>query len=354
MTTGGKWPASSDVAPTGDVIFLSAEDDVADTLRPRLEAAGADISKVHVLEAITEAVYGDIRNFDLRSDLSVLEDMMEKIGNVALIVIDPITAYLGKTDDHKNADVRALLHALSNLAARHNVAIVCISHQNKGGNGQKALMRIMGSVAFVAAVRAAFLIVKDKNDPDLRLFLPTKNNLGSDKTGLSFRIEAISLADGIETSRIVWDKEVSISADAALSDDGEGAYGGALQEAEEFLAELLREGPVQASEVKIGAKSAGISNATLRRAQVKLGIKPGRDGFGAGGAWTWQLPSKVFTATIDVQSKEVNVLDEAEHVKAASPIGVQVLDEHLTEEVPAHESIREKIDRIEKRMNSGA
>src|SRR6202035_164612 len=145
ISTGGNWPSREGKCPQGSVLMLSAEDDIADTIRPRLEAARADIDRVHVLTAIKEATA--TKGFNLARDLQQLEKVLTDIGDVKLIIIDPVTAYLGATDSHKTADVRALLAPVSDLAARHAVAIVAISHLNKGG-GSEAMGRITGSLAF--------------------------------------------------------------------------------------------------------------------------------------------------------------------------------------------------------------
>jgi len=132
---------------------------------------------------------------------------------VSLIVIDPITAYLGDTDSHINAEVRALLASLSEMAANVGAAVVCVSHLNKGGNSE-ALMRVTGSLAFVAAARAAFLVTKDQEDGNRRLFLPMKNNVANDQTGLAFAVQATQVpspAGLIETARVVWEPRRSPS-----------------------------------------------------------------------------------------------------------------------------------------------
>ncbi len=207
VTTGGIWPVDKSRCERGNVIFLSAEDDAEDTGRPRLEAAGADLSRVFILDAVVDGYRADgsemQRGFNLKTDLTRLGKMLDEIGGAALIVIDPITAYLGETDSHKNAEIRALLSPLSDLAAKHGAAVICVS-QNKAAGGE-ALMRVTGSLAFVAAARAAFIVAKDTENDARRLFLPLKNNIGNDKTGLAFAIASAqvkSTAGLIETSRI--------------------------------------------------------------------------------------------------------------------------------------------------------
>jgi hypothetical protein len=288
VTTGGNWPAGEGNCPSGKVLILSAEDDVADTIRPRLEAAGADIERVHVLTAIRDA--NAVRGFNLAHDLSALETEIAQIGDVKLIIIDPITAYLGATDSHKTADVRALLAPVADLAARHGVAIVAISHLNKSG-GNEAMARVTGSGAFVAAARGAYLIQKDVDDSSRRLFLPIKNNLGVDDAGLAFRIVTREISDDIRAPAIEWENErVMISADEALAaaTANDGEEGAALREAVEFLTDELKDGPVSQRTIKADAVANGISDRTLRRAKSSLGVVTRKMGMKEG--WTWGLP----------------------------------------------------------------
>ena len=288
VTTGSRWPADEGTSPKGSVLMMSAEDDVADTVRPRLEAVGADVDRVHILEGIKDA--GAVRGFNLGRDLQALKDELGRIEDVRLIVIDPITAYLGGTDTHKTADVRALLAPVSELAAAHGVAIVAVSHLNKGSGGE-AMARITGSVAFVAAARAAFLVQKDAEDPKRRLFLPVKNNLGTDDTGLAFRIVEKDVGSGFWAPAIEWeDERVTISADEALAaaSANEGEVGGAVREAVEFLKDVLAGGSVAQKIVASDAKANGISEASLNRAKTKLGVKAHKAGMAEG--WFWRLP----------------------------------------------------------------
>lgn len=219
VTTAGCWPVDAARCEAGSVVFLSAEDDAADTIKPRLLAAGADTGRCYTLDAVTDRDadgVARIRSFNLQGDLDRLAALLECIGDVALVVIDPISAYLGGTDSHKNAEVRAVLAPLAELAARHCVAVICVSHLNKAG-GNEAVMRVTGSLGFVAAARAAYIVARDKDDPHRRLFLPIKNNIGNDQAGLAFKVESFELDDDIQTSRVMWDAEpVTVTADEAM------------------------------------------------------------------------------------------------------------------------------------------
>ncbi len=167
VTTGGLWPVDRTRCERGDVVIFSAEDDPEDTIRPRLETAGADLTRCHILEAVEDrAPDGKIRRraFSLVDDLPRLSAKLAELPRVALIVIDPITAYLGETDSHKAAEVRAVLAPLAELAARHGAAIIAVSHLRKSTAGE-ALLQVTGSLAFVAAARAAYVVAKDQENP---------------------------------------------------------------------------------------------------------------------------------------------------------------------------------------------
>lgn len=319
VTTGSRWPVDRTKCDQGSVIILSAEDDAEDTIRPRLQAAGADLARVFILDAVKDwddEGQEQRRSFNLKTDLARLEEMLAEVGDVALIVIDPVTAYLGGTDSHKNADIRALLAPLSDAAARHGAAVVCVSHLNKGSNSE-VLMRVMGSLAFVAAARAAFVVVKDQEDETRRLFLPIKNNIGNDQSGLAFRIEQASVPGDIETSRVAWESDaVSIRADDAMASSGDSEERSALQEAKDFLTELLFDSPMAAKKVFAQAKEAGIADRTVRRAKDALGIKPTKMRFDGG--WEWALPTKVANECEDVHSESVDTFGDLGHLGEAS------------------------------------
>ena len=287
VSTGGAWPVDYDVCPIGNVVLLSAEDDAADTIRPRLEAAGADIEKVYIIDAMKDG--SNERMFNLTVDLPRVENLLQCIGDVALIIIDPITAYLGKTDSHKNADIRGLLSPLSDLAMKCGAAVVCVSHLNKGGNNNDPLTRVMGSMAFVATARTVFIIAKDMANPLRRLFLPIKNNIGNDVSGFAFTVESITLPNDIETSCVVWESEaVTLSAEDAMRSSP--AEKSAVEGAIEFLTNLLADGPMSSAQVITEATADGHSCRTIGRAKKELGILAVKGGMQKG--WMCQLPPK--------------------------------------------------------------
>jgi AAA domain len=216
VSSGGTW-CTGEKCETGEVLILSAEDDPSDTIRPRLEASGAGLDRVHIIEAVHIRNAKRDRPFNLKQDLDALADKLVVSPDAKLVVIDPISAYLGGVNSHNNADVRSVLAPLAKLAADHGVAVVCVTHLNKGLSNDP-LARVIDSTAFGAAVRTAFLIAKDKGNPDRRLFLPLKSNISRTCLGLAFQIETYVLSSGIETSRVAWEaKPVLMSAGEVLS-----------------------------------------------------------------------------------------------------------------------------------------
>ncbi len=306
VSRGLPWPDSPQISQSpGGVILLNAEDGVADTIVPRLIAAGADLRRIVAIEAIRTVTNGRTaaRTFDLSKDLQALEQAIISIEDCRLVVIDPLTAYLGGTDSHKNAEIRGLLAPFAELAARHKVAIVAVTHLNKSGGGP-AIYRAIGSLAFAAAARAAWAVSKDKDDEGRRLLLPIKNNLAPDTGGLAYRIEP-----GVGGSPIVvWEADaVNLSADDALgSDSGDSVGTGALEEATEWLRDVLSDGARAAKEVKALAESDGIKPRTLDRAKKSLGVVADREGYSVGGRWVWSIPQSAPT-----EPKNVNLKSKA-------------------------------------------
>jgi putative DNA primase/helicase len=277
---GMPWPDGAGNAPRGKVLVLSAEDDCADTLRPRLDAAGGDPAQVFMVDGVRDG--SGKRMFSLRYDLGALRDCARKVGDVRLVIIDPLSAYLDGADDHKNGDVRGLLGPVSELAAEIKATVLGISHLSKNA-GNAAIHRALGSVAYVAAARAVWGVVKDTDDPARRLMLPVKQNLSADMGGLAFTVD--STPDG---PAIAWGDRVDVQIDDAMRPDADG--GAAHTEAEEWLADALAAGPVAAAEIKRRAAADSIAERTLTRAKKTLGVSSRRAGFGGDGAWVWALP----------------------------------------------------------------
>lgn len=316
VSTGAPWPNDDGRPSIGNVVILSCEDDIADTVRPRLEVAGADLARVYVIEAIEQET-GGRRGFSLTNDLLHLERTLDNVGDVALVIVDPVSAYLGGTDTHKNSDVRAALAPLQELAARRGIAVLAVSHFNKSAGQGKSINAITGSGAFVAASRATFLVTKDDNDPTLRLFVQAKNNL-ADAAGLSFRSRLGTTANGIKAPYVEFEiGTTSITADQAVGQIDWSEDRSAIDEAKDFLKEALADGAVSSKVLLAHSKELGISEKTLRRAAKSIGVLIRKEGFSDG--WVWSFPvapngfqnlfatPKMAKANEDGQSKAVGI-----------------------------------------------
>ena len=284
VTNGSTWPIRGEgSAPAGEVILISCEDDPADTIRPRLDAAAADCQRVHILDGLDDKddAGRTFRRPWAMADIDALDSLIASLPDCRLIVIDPLSAYLGGTDTHRNSDVRAMLAPLSELAARHGVTVLCVSHLNKGAG--QAMYRTTGSLAFTAAARAVYAVCKDAADPGRRLILPVKANLAPNKTGCAYHIG--TTAKGIP--RIEWEVEpVEADIDEVLSaGSGAGRPDNERREAKDWLREALSEGPVAVRDLQDDAEAAGHAWATIRRAKDDLDVFSGRAGTG----WTWRL-----------------------------------------------------------------
>ncbi|MEM6853312.1 MAG: AAA family ATPase [Planctomycetota bacterium] len=324
------------------VILLSAEDDPADTIRPRLDAAGADCDHVLLMKGVRFAEKE--RAVNLREDIRHLEALVKSLqGECRLIVIDPISAYLGDDEGHSNTKVRNMLAPLAKLAQDHGVAVLAVTHLNKGG-GQgptNAIYRTMGSLAFTAAARTVHLVARDPADPDgqRRLMLPIKNNLGHDRTGWGFTLtghEFIDPAGGEpivdehgqlpapgqtgphhtttrrRETKIVWDAHPTPdSADALLmkisqpSGSSAARPTPAMDEAITFLQDTLADGPKPAKQVQAEASDLGISPITLRRTRETLNIQLTRTP-GPNSVSEWSLPG---ATDHDSENSPANLLD---------------------------------------------
>jgi hypothetical protein len=267
---------------SGAVILLSAEDDPGDTLRPRLEAADADLDRIHFLESVMHE--GEERQLVIPDDLEHLERAIREHG-ASLVVIDVLMAFLGGgVDSHRDQDVRRALMPLAKLAARTGAAILVIRHLNKAP-GTKAVYRGGGSIGIAGAARSVLLLSEDPDDADRRVLAVVKANLAAPAPSLSLRVterEDVGLC-------LEWLGHSKYGADALLASP-EPEERNALDEACTWLEAELASGPRPAKDMTREAQRAGHQPRTLARARRKLGVKTTRVGFGRGGSWEWSLP----------------------------------------------------------------
>ncbi len=273
----------------GYVIFLSAEDDPSRTIKPRLITAGADLENVHLLESVTTSE-GKQALPSLGRDLEQIELAIDSLSDCRLLVIDPVSAYLSGTDDHRNSELRGVLTPLKEMAERRNVAVLLVTHLSKAG-GTNSKHRVIGSIAYTGACRAGFLFIKDNDDPEGRriLMTPNKCNIGQEPPTLAYRVAQNDGGPFIE-----WEKDtVSITADEALARAAE-SRSESLSESnacDAWLRESLKQagGRMPATEIIAAGKEASFSKSQLERAKQRIGAKTHREGFGDGSACYWVL-----------------------------------------------------------------
>jgi hypothetical protein len=275
-----------------DVLLLSAEDHKGATIRPRLEAAGAVLSRVHHVEVRRDGVEDGLR---LPDDGPELERLVEETG-ARLVVVDPLMGHLPESvNSWSDQSVRRALAPLYRLTAERRCAAVVVAHLNKAKGGN-ALHRTGGSIGIPAAVRSALLLARDPEHPDpergsRRVLAHVKCNVGVQAESLRCEIEPVLLADGHEEAPRFSIVGTSTTTAADLLDVAADEMRTERDEATEFLMTELADGPRPAKEIEKARKDAGISERTLRRAREDLGIKPQKNGLN--GAWTWELPEDV-------------------------------------------------------------
>jgi hypothetical protein len=288
ITTGEPLPGGEPRPPRG-VLLLSAEDGLADTIRPRLEAAGADLTKVVALEEIDDQ--GELRPPAIPADAPLLGRLAREI-DAALIVLDPLVAFLDPAlSAHRDQDVRRALAPLKTLGEETGAAVLAVRHLTKGTGGS-ALYRGGGSIGIIGAARFALLLARDPDDVEQRILANQKANLARPAPSLRFALEPVPNTD---IARVAWLGEAEWTArdllaanDAAERADPEERS--ALEEAVEWLRAELAAGPRPTKSVEGAAAEAGVSQRTIVRARRRLGVVATRVGSGGGSRFVLSLP----------------------------------------------------------------
>ena len=346
ISTGRELPDGEQLRAPGSVILLSAEDGIADTIVPRLTAAGADLTRIHILDAIEEGTVK--RPVCLPDDTALLRQAITQTEAV-YVVIDPLVSFLsGKIDSHKDQQVRRVLYQLKDVAEETRAAIVMCRHMNKAG-GTNALYRGGGSIGIIGAARVGLIFAPEPSKPGEErqsqrcIIAVAKSNVGKIPPALAYRMETDPVHD---CGRIVWEGETSYTANELIAppllSQGEN---GALGEAMEFVRMELMNGGRTAKGMEAAATDAGISQSTLRRARKQLGIKPRKEGKpGEPGQWIWELPSG-FTIEDDHDSPkmtiptEMDIFGADEHLRDIRPEASA--DNHTSQTLETTDSINQ-------------
>lgn len=287
-TTKGTLPGDREGRPA-PVIYAAAEDSWAQTIVPRLMAAGADLDLVYRVSVLRDDAFETV--LTLPVDLLDLEARIREQA-VALVVLDPlISAMSSALDSHRNREVRQVLDPLAAMADRTDAVLYGIAHFNKSA-GTDASSLISGSGAFKDVPRAVLGFARDE-ETNARVMTQTKNSLGRDDlASLAYEIVAADIdtpTGPAHVSRFVWKGESDRSV-ADLLRDGAGSPEDRSErdEAVEWLGAFLsdRDGAAPAAEVYKAAKAARIAERTLRRARAKAKVTTDRQGFGEGAVWS--------------------------------------------------------------------
>ena len=248
-----------------NVIYQTAEDGLGDTIKLRLLSAGADCSRVMVIDDNDQA----LTMMNARLEEAIIKT------NARLVVLDPIQGFLGAdVDMHRANEIRPLMKRVAVLAEKYHCAIILIGHMNKNSNG-KSSYRGLGSIDFQAAARSVLIVGRIKDEPEIRVVCHVKSSLAPEGKSIAFRLDKDT---GFE-----WIGEYDISADDLLSGDNRGQK---IHEAKEFLKEILVSGSVAQTKVAEEAESRGIKKKTLWNAKKELEI----DSVKIGNQWFWMLP----------------------------------------------------------------
>ena len=232
-----------------NVIYQTAEDGLGDTIKPRLLAAGADCTKVMVIDDSEQP----LTMADVRLEEAIIQT------KARMVVLDPIQGFLGaEVDMHRANEIRPLMKRIAVLAEKYHCAIILIGHMNKNSNG-KSSYRGLGSIDFQAAARSVLIVGRIKDEPEVRVVCHTKSSLAPEGKAIAFRLDK---NNGFE-----WIGEYDISA------------------AKEFLLEILADGGMAQKKIEEEAEKMGIKKKTLRNAKMELGI----DSVKRGNQWYWML-----------------------------------------------------------------
>ena len=268
-----------------DVIILSAEDDLHDTIRPRIDAAGGDPTRIVSLLAVPDgSPFG--RPFVIPGHVLLLEALVVRT-NAALVIVDPLMAYLQLGHNaNSDQDVRRAFAALKTLGERTGAAIVVVRHLNKS-TGANPLYRGGGSIGIIGAARCGLLLAQDPEHPQRRILAATKGNLGRPPPSLAFHLEPVPR---LGVTRVVWEGETPWTAEALLRATAEGEEErSVLGEARAWLRQVLAEGPRPAKELVAEARTIGIAVHTYHAARKAEGVIARKEQT-LNGRWMLTLP----------------------------------------------------------------
>ena len=323
VTQGLPFPDAKNPVKPSDVMMLLGEDDLEDTAVPRLMSAGADLAKIHFPKGMSRPVSSAIPSdpeVRLDFDLPAIDTYLEAHPEIRLIIIDPISNYLGDVNMVAEQEVRTILIPLKRIAEQREIAVVIVMHLNKK-NELDAISRVGGAMAFIGVARSSWMFIRDSASEegeakDSFSMARIKGNLtAAGGGGIAYSVKAHPImipGEGeVFIPYVIWGEKTSQSADEVLEAKRGGKPGAGrpegtspkMQEAMAWLQDALQDGGVASKKLfKDALDGAGIKADTLRAAGKALGIKPAKLADG----WFWELP------TLNATAATVNSDPEAE------------------------------------------
>jgi putative DNA primase/helicase len=285
ITSGGRWPDGSDVA-AGDVLVWSGEDGVADTLLPRLMAAGGDRARIHFVDGVQDR--GKPRPFNPANDMPQLLKAAQGLPDVKLLILDSVVSAVSG-DSHKNGETRRGLQPVVDLADQLGCAVLGITHLSKNTSGRDPLERVAGSIAFGAVARVVMATVRPADQEAPRRLVRAKSNIGPDTGGFAYTLFSAPVPGcNFSNQRVDWGEALEGTARELMAVEQPDDSGDALEDAEAFLLDILEGSPAATKEIKTAAAAHGHRWRTVERAKGTLGITATKEGFAGG--WAWKLP----------------------------------------------------------------
>lgn len=268
LTCGGELPDGVKLLEPSNVIYQCSEDNVNDTIKPRLLQAGADCSKVAFIE-------------DDAVEVSLLDERIEqavKTTNAKLVIFDPIQSFIPMDCDMQNASkMRSVMRKINKIAERYSCAVVMVGHLNKASSGKK-IYRGLGSIDITAIARSVLMIARDADNPEIRYMYPIKSSLAPEGSAISFLMDKEKGFHWIGKCKLMQNEHHPISSQAISK----------KERAKEILKIILSAGMVKSNDILARMEELGISARTVRAAQKELGVTARRKN----NVWFWELPSE--------------------------------------------------------------
>jgi len=290
LSRGGVLPDGKR-APVVKTLILSAEDDVQYAIRPRLEAHRADMDKVILLKG-TDDGSGKVEWFNIRKHIEQMREVIET-EDIGLVIIDPLSSYMPKSDRNSEGDVRDALMPLQVMMEETRVAVIGVMHVGKADSQRRASQRLIGSTAFTALPRSVWMVhdLPDEHQPENAgddLTVGKRKAIGIVKSNYSIPPPALAFSRPLDGA-LTWHGPSPVGIEACFIDDSKKAAP-RTTEAVTWLSEFLKGGSKYANDVANAAEEEGISEGTLRIAKRKLKVEPYKEP-GKGGRWLWKLPN---------------------------------------------------------------